>query len=115
MLRDELRRNLLFGKKLGMNANDQRFFVVAAIEDADVSAIRSALQATPKVIVIEIFGRGRLERVSLAALGIDAGHDVLDGAILAGGVHGLKNQQDGPFVLGVEHVLQFGQGLDTDL
>jgi hypothetical protein len=31
----------------------------------------------------------------LAALGIDPGHDVLDGAVFSRRIHGLKDQQDG--------------------
>jgi hypothetical protein len=38
---------------------------------------------------------------------------MLDGAILARRVHGLKDQQYGPFVLCVEHVLEFGEGGNT--
>src|SRR5262249_41171858 len=45
------------------------------------------------------------ERENLAALRIYTGHDVLDGAVLAGGVHRLKHKQQRPTILGVEHVL----------
>ena len=38
-------------------------------------------------------GAGVLETEHLAALRIDARHHVLDGAVLAGCVHGLKDQQ----------------------
>ena len=48
----------------------------------------------------------------LAALRIDARHDVLDRAVLAGRVHGLKDQQHRPAVLRVEPLLQLGQALD---
>ncbi len=34
---------------------------------------------------------------------------MFDGAVLAGGVHRLENQQDAPTVLGVEAFLKFGQ------
>src|SRR6185437_1838993 len=45
----------------------------------------------------------------LAALRIDAGHHVLDRAILPRCVHGLKDQQDGVAVGGVEQLLQGAQ------
>jgi hypothetical protein len=41
---------------------------------------------------------------NLAALGIDAGHDVTDGAVLSGRVHCLKDQQEGIAIGGVEHL-----------
>ena len=51
--------------------------------------------------------------MNLASLRIHAGHDVLDHAVFAGSIHGLKNQQNRPFVLGVKDVLQIGQCLDA--
>src|SRR5262249_18441052 len=68
---------------------------------------------TPHEVVIEVFPRGLLEREHLAALRIDARHDVLDGAVLAGRIHRLKDEQQRPAVLGVEHVLLFGEPLDA--
>src|SRR5215467_6436734 len=38
---------------------------------------------------------------------------MFDGAILAGGVQGLKNQQHSPFVLRVKLVLQLRKGLNA--
>ena len=64
--------------------------------------------------MIEVLGRRRLEGVDLTALWVDARHDVLDGAIFAGRVHGLKNQQYSPFVLRVKLVLQISEGLNAD-
>ena len=52
-----------------------------------------APRGAPQEIVLQFRGARMLEAEYLAALRIDAGHDVPDGAILAGGVHGLKNQQ----------------------
>ena len=51
----------------------------------------------------------RLEGVDLAALRVDARHDVLDRAVLAGGVHRLEHRQHRPAVLGVELLLQVGK------
>ena len=47
----------------------------------------------------------------LAALRIDAGHHVLDGAVLAGRVHRLEDRQHRPAILRVERLLQFGEPL----
>jgi hypothetical protein len=50
---------------------------------------------------------GRLsETENLAALRINSVHDVADSAVLAGGVHPLKNQQQRTAVRGVMKVLQ---------
>jgi len=65
--------------------------------------------------MIQLLGRRRLERCHLATLRVDAGHDVLDGTVLAGGVHGLKDEQHRPGVLRIENVLQLGQGFDAHL
>ena len=43
--------------------------------------------------MLQFFRARLLETANLAAFGIDPGHDVLDGAVLAGSVHSLKNQQ----------------------
>ena len=56
--------------------------------------------------MVQLFVAGRLERVNVTTLWVDAGHNVLDHAILAGGIHGLKDDQDGPAILGVEFLLQ---------
>jgi hypothetical protein len=49
--------------------------------------------------------------VNLAALRVDARHHVLNGAVLAGRVHRLEDQQDAPPILRVELFLQGGQPL----
>src|SRR5215469_15973996 len=108
------RWNSLLCQKFRMYADHQRFLVIAPVENADVSAIRQGFHAAPEIIVIEVLGRRRLEGIDLAALGVDARQDVLDGAIFAGRVHGLKNQQYSPFVLRVKFVLQISKGFDAD-
>ena len=50
---------------------------------------------------------------NLAALGIDAGHDMFNGAILARGIHGLKNQQQRVTVGSIEDILQIAHLFDT--
>jgi hypothetical protein len=65
--------------------------------------------------MIQLLNRRRLERSDLAALRIDARHNVLDGAVLAGGVHGLKDEQHGPAILRIERVLQLGERCNAHL
>jgi len=49
-----------------------------------------------------------------AALGIDAGEDVADGAVLAGGVHGLEDDEDGVPGLGVSRTsVELGEFLEV--
>ena len=60
-------------------------------------------------------GASLLERVDLAPLWVHARHDVLDGPVLSRRIQGLEDQEHGPAILGVEHVLELGQCLHTDL
>ena len=57
-------------------------------------------------------GARMFEAEHLAALRIDAGHHVPDGAVLAGGVHRLKNQQHRIAVGRVVQTLQRAQLLN---
>ena len=93
----------------GVDFGDEDFFVVGAVEDADAAAFGEVAGAAPEEVVVELFGGGLFEAEDLAALGVDAGHDVLDGAVFAGGVHGLEEDQDGVGVCGVEELLGFGE------
>ena len=52
---------------------------------------------------------GMLEAEDLAALRIDAGHHVPDGAVFSGRIHRLKDQQDGMAVGCVVKLLQRAQ------
>ena len=56
VLGDELRRQLLLGEDVLVDADDQRLLVVRAIEDADVAAARQPPVRAPQKIVIELFG-----------------------------------------------------------
>src|SRR5215475_814000 len=113
VLRDQAGWKLLPREKLRMHAHNQRFLVIAAIENANAAALRQTFHATPQVIVVQVFAGGGLEGIDLAALRIDARHDMLDHTVLSGRVHRLKNKQHSPAILCVEHVLQFGKQLDT--
>src|SRR5262249_38977460 len=52
-----------------------------------------------------------LERGHVNSLWIHARHDVLDRAVLAGGVHRLEDEQQRPAVLRVEHLLLLSEPL----
>src|SRR5215471_4774717 len=57
-----LRRESLRLEKLRMNAHDEDFLVVAAVEDRDVAASREVRRRPPEKIVRDFDRRGRLER-----------------------------------------------------
>ncbi len=86
MLRDLFVGQLLRSQQGGVDAHDQYFFVVGAIENADLAAFRNALMRSPKVIVVQLFIARCLEGVNVTSLRIYARHNVLDHAILSGGV-----------------------------
>ena len=71
--------------------------------------LRQALRCTPQKVVVQFLGRRLLEAEDLAALRIDAAHDVLDRPVLAGRVHRLQDDQHRVPVVRVEEVLGLGQ------
>ena len=93
-------------QQLAVDADDEHFLVVGAVEHADASALGQPDRGAPQEIVIELLGRRRLEREDLDALRVDAGKDMLDRAVLSRRVHGLEDQQHTPLVLGVEGLLK---------
>jgi len=99
----------LLVEQLGMHAHHQHLFIIRTIEDPDAAALGQVLHVAPHEVVIELFARGLLETHDLAALRIHPGHDELDGAVLAGRIHGLQHDQHSPLVLGVELVLHLGE------
>ena len=115
VFRDQLGGEFLLLEQCLMHADHQDLLIVGTVEDTDAAALGQVRGATPEIIVVELLSRRPLERHHLAALRIDAGHHMLDGAILASGVHGLEEEEHGPAVLRVEHVLQLGEGLHPGL
>src|SRR5215472_13202185 len=90
----------------------ENLFVVGTVEDSDMAAFRKHNGCAPEKIVLQFPVRWCLEGMHLATLRIYARHHVLDSAVLTGCVHGLKNEQKRPCILGVELVLQFGGSSD---
>ena len=66
----------------------------------------------PEEIMIQLLLGWNLERGDSASLGIEPGHDMPDASVLASGIHGLKNDEDGTPVFSIEPVLKIIQPLD---
>ena len=92
-----------------MDADDEHLLVVGAIEDADAASFGELAVGAPEEVVLELFGAGLLEAVDVAAFGVDAAHDVADGAVFAGGVHALEDEKEGVAVGAVEKLLLIAQ------
>jgi hypothetical protein len=92
-------------EKFAVHADDQHLLVIGSIEDADPPAFRQIARGAPEKIVLQFRGTWMLEAEYLAALRIDPGHHVLDGAILSGRIEGLKNQQNRVVIGCVEKLL----------
>ena len=75
-----------------MYADDEYFFVVRTIEDADAAALGQTARGAPEEIMFQLFGAGLLEAEDFASLRIDPGHDMPYGAIFTGGVHSLEDE-----------------------
>src|SRR5579872_3925055 len=65
--------------------------------------------------MVELVAGRRPEGRDLAALRIDAVENALDGTVLAGGVHALKDQEQRPLVLRIEPLLQIVEALFVGL
>ncbi len=92
-----------------MHADDQHLLVIGAVEDADPPAFRQIARGAPEKIVFQFCGAGMFETEYLAALGVDPGHHMPDGAVFSCRIHRLKDQQDGMAVGCVEKLLQRAQ------
>ena len=75
-----------------MDADDEYFFVVRTVEDADAAALGQTARGAPEEIMFQLFGAGLLEAGDFASLRIDSGHDVAYGAIFTGSVHALEDE-----------------------
>ena len=64
-----------------MHPYRQHFFIMRAVEDVDLPALRQIFIDAPEEIVGELFGARHFERMHQAALRIDARHHVLDDAV----------------------------------
>ena len=88
-----------------MHTDDQHLLVIGSVEDADPPAFRQIARGAPEKIVFQFGGAGMFEAEHLAALRVDPGHHVPDGAVFSRRIHRLKDQQDGMAVGRVEKLL----------
>ena len=98
-------RDPFAAENFGMHADDQHFFVIGSVEDADPPAFRQIARGAPQKIMFQFGGAGMFEAEHLTALRVDAGHHVPDGAVFSRRIHRLKDQQDGMTVGRVEQLL----------
>ena len=78
-----------------MHADDKHLLIIGPVEDADSPAFRQIAASAPEKIVFQFGSAGMLEAEHLAALRVDPGHHVPDGAVFSRRIHRLKDQQDG--------------------
>src|SRR5215471_2444980 len=83
--------NSLVLQQIGMDAHDQHFFIIRAVENADMAALRKTHGGSPEKIVLQFLERWLLEGKYLTALRIDSRHNVLDGAVLSGSIQCLED------------------------
>jgi hypothetical protein len=81
-------------KNFGVHSNDQDIFIIGPVEDANPTALWQVATGAPQKIVLQLDGARMFETEDLTALRIDPRHYVPDGAVLASGIHCLKNNQD---------------------
>ena len=95
-----------------MDSNNQYFLITRTIEDTDPPPFGQAARRAPEKIMFELIGARLFEAENLAALRIDPGHDVPNGAVLAARVHPLKNQKQRIAIGRIVKVLQRAQLLN---
>ncbi len=92
-----------------VDARGEDVFVVRAVEDADHAARRDLCVDAPEEVVAGLERRGDFEGSDVAALRVDAGEDVADGAVFAGGVHALEDDEQRFGLAGVEDILKISE------
>ena len=97
------------GRHQFMHARDQHVFVLGPVENSDGPFGRHGGMNPPQEIVIQFLSARLFEGCHGAALRIDAGHDVFDGAVFPRRVHSLQNDQQRALVFGVEQIVQRGE------
>ena len=102
-------------QQLGVHPDHQDLLVVGAVEDPDPPTLGERLAVAPQEVMLELLGGGLLERLHIATLRVHPRHDVLDGPVLAGGVHGLEDDQQGVAVARPQQLLGRRQLIDVGL
>jgi hypothetical protein len=96
----------LFAGDEAVDAGGEHILIVRAVEDADHAAGGSSGLAAPEELVAGFERGGDFEGGDVAALGIDAGEDVADGAVFASRVHALEDDEQSFGLGGVEDFLE---------
>src|SRR6202044_1550498 len=86
--------NPFAAENIAVYADDQDLLVIGAVENSDLAAFRKIAGGAPEKVVLQFGGAGMFVAEHLAALGVDAGHDVPYCAVFSRRVHRLKDQQD---------------------
>ena len=84
---------------------DEDFLIMAAIENANTSALRQSKTRAPQEVMVEFEIGGPFETVDLATGWIDTLHDGTNRAVFARRIHRLKHEQDGVPITGGQHAL----------
>ena len=96
---------------LAVHAGDEYVFVVGAVEHPNVPPFGGLRPNAPEKILAQLVLRRRFEGSNAHARRIHPREQVLDGAVLAARVHGLKDEQHVAPLLRVEPLLQLAQPL----
>ena len=104
----------IFGGQV-LHADDEDVLVLRPVKDADHSPSGRGLVDAPQEVVIQLLLGGHLETGHVAALGVHAVKDVLDGPVLARGVHALEDNEYRVFPLGPQDLLQLQEALGVAL
>ena len=104
----------LFWREL-VHAYDEHVFVMRAIEDRNVAALRRMRMDAPQKVVRLFFGSRLLEPGHLHALRVHGADDMPAGAVLAGAVDALQNDQQRMRAVRVEFALQLGYAREIAL
>jgi hypothetical protein len=67
----------------------------------------------PKIVVAQVLGGRLLEGEHLTSLWVHSRHDVANGTVFPGSIHGLKDQEYGPGVLGIQFLLHVTEALNV--
>src|SRR6266568_9455084 len=70
-------------QKFGMDAHNQYFLIIGAVENADLAALGQVARGAPKKVMIELSAAGMFEAGDLTPLRINARHDMADRPVLA--------------------------------
>ena len=92
-----------------MDADHQHLLIVGAVEDRDPAAGGQFLHRPPQEMMLQLRVVRGLEGNDIDALGIHAGHHVLDRTVLAGRIQRLENDEHRPAAVRPQQLLGIGQ------